>query len=518
MKKFGLTLLTALVGGLIAVGGYKLFEQKQESKMSFEERQQLHYASNPVPNVVSSTGNPDFTQAAAAVAPAVVHITTTYPGRSGGYGGGTPFDLFEEFFGMPRQQPRAQRPVQATGSGVIISEDGYIMTNNHVVEDATKIEVQLTDKRVLEAKIIGRDPNTDLALIKINEKGLPFVRFGNSDEVRIGEWVLAVGYPLGLESTVTAGIVSATGRSTGIIARELMERQYKQQGYQSDREAMVNTAVESFIQTDAVINKGNSGGPLVNANGELIGINSNIMTPTGTYAGYGFAVPVNLVKKIADDFIKFGQVKRGLIGITFQELNPSVAKELEIKDITGLYVMDVVPDGAAEEAGIRKGDIITKLDGRVISSSSDLQERIYRLRPGDKVKLGYKRDGKEREVTVTLKEDTRSSESGREESAAKHSGTEIYNKLGAGFVPASDAKKKELGVSSGVVVTQVHQGGLFDYFNVQRGLVITHINGKPVNSADDVEAALSDSQRGIVRIVGVPQRGSRVELNIPIEY
>src|SRR5690606_19692147 len=219
-----------------------------------------------------------------------------------------------------------------------ISEDGYIMTNNHVVEDATKIEVQLTDKRVLEAKIIGRDPNTDLALIKINEKGLPFVRFGNSDEVRIGEWVLAVGYPLGLESTVTAGIVSATGRSTGIIARELMERQYKQQGYQSDREAMVNTAVESFIQTDAVINKGNSGGPLVNANGELIGINSNIMTPTGTYAGYGFAVPVNLVKKIADDFIKFGQVKRGLIGITFQELNPSVAKELEIKDITGLYV------------------------------------------------------------------------------------------------------------------------------------------------------------------------------------
>src|SRR5690606_39500045 len=170
-----------------------------------------------------STGNPDFTQAAAMVAPAVVHITTTYPGRSRGQGGGDPFDLFEEFFGMPRQrqQPRSQPPAQATGSGVIISEDGYIVTNNHVVEDANKIEVQLTDKRVVEAKIIGRDPNTDLALIKINEKGLPFVRFGDSDKVRIGEWVLAVGYPLGLESTVTAGIVSATGRSTGIIAREL---------------------------------------------------------------------------------------------------------------------------------------------------------------------------------------------------------------------------------------------------------------------------------------------------------
>nr|WP_090628061.1 Do family serine endopeptidase [Parapedobacter indicus] len=522
MKKLGLTLLTALVGGLIAVGGYKLFEGKQESKMSFEERQELHYVNNPVPNVVSSTGNPDFTQAAAMVAPAVVHITTTYPGRSGSSSyGGDPMDLFEEFFGMPRQrQQRSQPPAQATGSGVIISEDGYIVTNNHVVVDANKIEVQLTDKRIVEAKIIGRDPNTDLALIKINEKGLPFVRFGNSDEVRIGEWVLAVGYPLGLESTVTAGIVSATGRSTGIIARELQQRQFQQRGYpQSDEEPMINTAVESFIQTDAVINKGNSGGPLVNANGELIGINSNIMTPTGTYAGYGFAVPVNLVKKIADDFIKFGRVKRGLIGITFTELNPAAAKELEISDVNGLYIRDVVDNGAAKEAGLKEGDIITKLDGRTITSSSDLQERIYRLRPGDKVKLTYKRDGKERDVTVTLKEDTSAAEREAErDSETKRSATEIYNKLGAGFVPANDAKKKELGISSGVVVTQVHQGGLFDYFNVQRGLVITHINGKPVNNSDEVESALADSERGIVRIVGVPQRGSRVELNMPIEY
>ncbi|MGK6349787.1 Do family serine endopeptidase [Parapedobacter sp. DT-150] len=521
MKKLGLTFVTALVGGLIAVGGYKLFEHKQESNMSFEERQQLHYANNPVPDVVSSTGNPDFTQAAAMVAPAVVHITTTYSGRPRGAGGGDPMELFEEFFGMPRQQqPRSQPPAQATGSGVIISEDGYIVTNNHVVEEANKIEVQLTDKRVVQAKVIGRDPNTDLALIKINEKGLPFVRFGNSDDVRIGEWVLAVGYPLGLESTVTAGIVSATGRATGIIARELQQRQYQQRGYpQTDEEPLINTAVESFIQTDAVINKGNSGGPLVNANGELIGINSNIMTPTGTYAGYGFSVPVNLVKKIADDFIKFGMVKRGLIGITFQELNPATAKELEIKEINGLYVSEIVPDGAAEEAGIKAGDIITKLDGRVIASSSDLQERIYRLRPGDKVKLTYTREGKERDVTVTLKEDTRAAErKAEEESAAERSATEIYNKLGAGFVPASAAKKKELGISSGVVVTQVHQGGLFDYFNVQRGLVITQINGAPVNSADDVETALADSERGIVRIVGVPQQGTRVELNIPIEY
>ncbi|WP_257669557.1 trypsin-like peptidase domain-containing protein [Parapedobacter tibetensis] len=526
MKKLGLTLLTALTGGLIALGGYKLFENKQESKMSFEERQELHYANDPVPNVVSSTGNPDFTQAAAVVAPAVVNIKTTYAARqSRGGGGQDPLDLFEEFFGMPRQRQQRAQPAQATGSGVIISDDGYIVTNNHVVVDADKIEVTLTDKRVLEAKVIGRDPNTDIALIKINAKNLSFAKLGDSDEVRIGEWVLAVGYPLGLESTVTAGIVSATGRSTGIIRAEQYQqyqRDQQQQGYrqpQNEQEEFIANAVESFIQTDAVINKGNSGGALVNANGELIGINSNIMSPSGYYAGYGFAVPVNIVKKISDDFVKFGEVKRGLIGITFRELNPSAAKELGIEDINGLYVNGVTEKGAAVEAGIKAGDIITKLEGRTITSSAELQERIYRLRPGDKVKLTYKRDGKERDVTVTLKEDTRSSAAAAEkETAATRSATEIYNKLGAGFVPATDAKKKELGISSGVVVTQVHRGGLFDYFNVQRGLVITHINGKPVNNADAVEAALADSERNIVRIVGVPQRGSRVELNIPIEY
>lgn len=517
MKKIGLTMIAALLGGIVAVGGYKLLENRQQSKLSFEERQELHYANNPS-TITSSTGNPDFTQAAASVAPAVVHIKTTYPARSS-RSGGAPTDIFEEFFGIPRQRQQQAQPQQASGSGVIISDDGYIVTNNHVVENADKIEVSLTDRRVLEAKIIGRDPDTDLALIKVSATGLPIVKLGNSDDVRIGEWVLAVGYPLGLESTVTAGIVSATGRSTGIIRNEQFQREQQERGYgypQSQQEQFISTAVESFIQTDAVINKGNSGGALVNAIGELIGINSNIASPTGYYAGYGFAVPVNIVKKIADDFVKFGEVKRGLIGITFQELTPSVAKELEISETNGLYVSAVSPKGGADEAGLKEGDVITKLDGRVIVSSTDLQERVYRLRPGDKVKLTYKRDGKEREATVTLKEDTRAS-AAAEETASTRSASEMYNKLGAGFVPASAERKKELGVSSGVVVTQVHRGGWLSYQGIQRGTVITHVNDQPVNNVDDIEAALGKSQRNNVKITSVPQKGSVREVSGPID-
>lgn len=525
MKKFGLTLLTALVGGLIAVGGYKIFEDKQQSKLTFEERQELHYANNPMAPIMASTGNPDFTQAAAVVAPAVVHIKTTYPARTvrgRSTPQGSPFDLFEEFFGAPRQrQPQQVRPAQATGSGVIISTDGYIVTNNHVVEDADKIEVALTDRRVFEAKIIGRDPNTDLALIKINAENLPFVKLGNSDDVHIGEWVLAVGYPLGLESTVTAGIVSAKGRATGIIGNELRQRQMQEQGQgwgqQIQAEEFINTAIESFIQTDAVINKGNSGGALVNAKGELIGINSNIMSPSGYYAGYGFAVPVNIVKKISDDFVKYGAVKRGLIGVTFRALDAESAKELGVSDVFGLYVNDVVSGGGADKAGIKKGDIITKIDDKTIIASSDLQERVYVLRPGDKVKLTYKRDGRERETTVTLQEETRTSKAEDDKTASARSATELYNKLGAGFVAATGEQKHNLGIISGVVVTQIHRGGLFDYYNIQRGLVITQINGKDVNNIDDVESALAETKRGMIHIVGIPQKGSRIEFNLPID-
>lgn len=514
MKKIGITLLTAVLGGAIAVGGYKLFENKQLDNMSFEERQNVYYANNPSPleDMVSSTGNPDFTQAAAAVSPGVVHIKVTMTARNSQRRGGTsPFDMFEEFFGMPQQRRAQPRQAQASGSGVILTPDGYIVTNNHVVEEADKIEVQLTDKRTFEAKVIGKDPNTDLALIKVNASNLPIVKMGNSDNVQIGEWVLAVGYPLSLQSTVTAGIVSAKGRQIGILGEPQQRR------FGNEDEAVINTAIESFIQTDAVINKGNSGGALVNARGELIGINSAIASPTGVYAGYGFAIPINLAKKILDDFKEFGSVKRGFVGITFNEINEALRKEKGIDDINGLYVQDVVKDGGAAAAGIKAGDVITKIDGRTIYSSSDLQERVARLRPGDKVKLAYKRNGKESEVTVTLKgEEVSKSKSLSEELSA--SATEIYNKLGASFIPATDAQKKELGINSGVMVTQVHRGGVFEYFGVERGLIITEVNGKPVNNADQVEAALGETRRNIVRIKGVPERGSSVEFNVPIEY
>src|SRR5690606_11997284 len=278
MKKIGISLLTAVLGGAVAVGGYKLFEDKQFNQMTLEEQQKVYYANNPAGEMLSSTGNPDFTQAAAAVSPGVVHMKVTMTARCSQRGGGSsPFDMFEELFGMPQRRQAQPRQAQASGSGVILTPDGYIVTNNHVVENADKIEVQLTDKRTFEAKVIGKDANTDLALLKVSATNLPMVKMGDSDNVQIGEWVLAVGYPLSLQSTVTAGIVSAKGRQSGILGDS---QQQQPRGFGDQDQQIINTAIESFIQTDAVINKGNSGGALVNARGELIGINSAIASPT----------------------------------------------------------------------------------------------------------------------------------------------------------------------------------------------------------------------------------------------
>lgn len=507
MKKIALIVLAAFIGGAAAIGGYKMLENKS-SDLTLTEKQNLLFASNP--STTASTGLPDFVQASAAVSPAVVHIKTTF--SSGGSGeSSSPMDMMEEFFGGGSRGRRSRVPRAASGSGVILTPDGYIVTNNHVVENAEKIQVILSDRRKVQAKVIGRDSNTDLALIKVDATDLPVVKMGNSDNVQVGEWVLAVGFPLDLQTTVTAGIVSAKSRQIGILGRERQqptEEEYEE--YQRTGKIPVrsgNPAIESYIQTDAAINPGNSGGALVNANGELVGINSAIASQTGTNEGYGFAIPVNLAKKILEDFKKYGSVKRGYVGVTFQELNADVAEELKIDDVSGLYVSDVLPNGGAAAAGIKKGDIIKKVDGKEVFNSPDLQEKIGRMSPGDKVALSVARDGKLQNVNVTLKGDASIGAKPKPVLAARTTGTTL-DKLGATFAPASAATKAKFGAKSGVVVTAVEEGKLFDSFDIRRGLLVTAVNGKPVNSSKDVEAALPTSRNGKTTISGIGPNGN----------
>lgn len=508
MKKIlGITVLAAFIGGAAAIGGYKLFERNQTGN-TISEKQNLYFANNPLK--VTSAGATDFTQAAAAVAPGVVHIKTTYSASGKSEGSSSPFDMMEDFFGGGGRQMQRQ-PRAASGSGVIISQDGYIVTNNHVVENAEKVEVVLTDRRKVEAKVIGRDPNTDLALIKVNATGLPVVKMGNSDNVQVGEWVLAVGFPLDLQTTVTAGIVSAKNRSIGIIGREQQGneiteeeyREYQRTGKRPERPA--NTSIESFIQTDAAINPGNSGGALVNTNGELVGINSAIASQSGYNQGYGFAIPVNLARKIVDDFMKYGSVKRGYIGVNFVPLSGDDKPEgIKTSEVSGLYVNDVVAKGAAEAAGLKPGDVIKKVDGIVINDSPDLQERVGRLNPGDKVKLTVLRDGSLKDYTVTLKGEA--SINPNANTAATKS-VEV-SKLGATFAPATPAQKSKLGINSGVVVTSVTTGKAFDNIGVEKGLIITKVNGQAVNSVTDVQKALPQTRNGMVYMSGVTGQGT----------
>ncbi|MGI8634973.1 MAG: S1C family serine protease, partial [Segetibacter sp.] len=356
-------------------------------------------------DVDTSNSNVNFVTASKMVMPAVVHIKIHF-NASSDYG--------------------------ASGSGVIISPEGFIATNNHVVENASAIDVILPDRRNFSAKLVGRDPNTDLALLKIEATNLPVVKLGNSDKVQIGEWVLAVGFPLSLNTTVTAGIVSAKARSIGIINRPGSNTM------QNNAAPKGNMAVESFIQTDAAINPGNSGGALVNTNGELIGINSAIVSQTGSYAGYAFAIPVNLAKKILDDLKNFGVVKRGVLGVAFpapsaedqyliqQGLNPALVK--------GVYITGVQNESAAAAAGLKEGDIIQSIDGILLNSSTEFSERIARHKPGDTIKLTYQRKGATAAVSATLhSEDAAKTE--KTEAKSDRALQEIYNRLGATFAP-----------------------------------------------------------------------------------
>ena len=510
IRKAGITLLTAFIGGAVAIGAYKIFEVNYTGN-TLEEKQKVYFTNNPSTyNSAPSAGALDFTEAAANVSPGVVHVRTTYNRSASVQGQGMDAfgDMFEDFFGRRgKPQSRGNQPAMGKGSGVIVSSDGYIMTNNHVVEDADKIEVILTDKRVLSAKVIGRDKNTDLALIKVEGTNLPIVKLGNSDDVKVGEWVLAVGYPLTLESTVTAGIISAKSRQIGILAPQINPNNY------DPNNPPTNTSIESFLQTDAVINRGNSGGALVNTRGELIGINSAIASQSGTYEGYGFAIPINLAKKVMNDFLKYGEVKRGFIGVQFSELNADNAKDLNTKEIDGLYVNSTVEGGAAAAAGILKGDIIKKLNGVDVRSSAQLQEKIGTMSPGAKVALTILRAGTLKQFNLTLKgEEANKLAAGKSNPAT----AEIMNNLGATFSPLDNNTKQKFGITSGVIVNSVTPGKIFDTYDLPKGTVITSINGKGVNNNEQVISALKQSEQ-MVSFQGIIQDGSRFRITLPLK-
>lgn len=439
-----------------------------------------------VSNIQNVPGNPgEFTFAAEKTTPAVVHIKTkmtTRPSRQS-----SPFDDFFGFgdpFGGRRQQ--APQTQEASGSGVIISSDGYIVTNNHVVQEAQEVSVILNDKREFKAKVISTDPSSDLAVIQIKAENLPFLTFGDSDALRVGEWVLAVGNPFNLESTVTAGIVSAKGRQNII-----------------DRDGDTNP-LESFIQTDAAVNPGNSGGALVNLKGELVGINTAIYSRTGQFAGYSFAVPVSIVKKVSSDLIKYGNVQRGFLGVSIMEVNAKLAEEKDLKSKDGVYVGGFSENSAAKDAGIKINDVITKIDGSDTKSTAKLMEIVGRKRPGESILVTVNRDGQTKEFKVTLKNKDGNTSIVKGD-VGESSKSEF---LGAKFGSLSSSDKEKFKVSSGVKIIEVLADGRLEMYGLSKGSIITKINDKVVN--DPKEAVeLLEARKGRIKLEGIDVDGSR---------
>lgn len=411
---------------------------------------------------------PDLTYAAENAVKAVVNIVATKQVEGRQY-----FDPFFEFFGYP-QGGTQQREAKAGGSGVIISEDGYIVTNNHVIEGATKLRVTLPDGRAFDAKTIGTDPATDVALIKIEASGLPTLPFGSSDDLRLGEWVLAIGYPMELQSTITAGIVSAKARQLGALNNRY--------------------GIESFIQTDAAVNPGNSGGALVNTRGELVGINTIIKTSTGSYVGYSFAVPETIVRKVVVDLKESGVVQRAVLGISFRAIDQQFIDELgddsDIKDIGGIYVASVSEGGAASEAGLRKGDVILSVDGVAVNDSATFLEQIGKRRPGDEITLKLRRGEKEITTKATLQNKA------GETSLLSPESVDVEAVLGGQFETISEKSAKALDIRGGVQVVKIKQGGLLERARIKEGYIITHINDRQIRSIDDL-ARLTDKIRSI---------------------
>jgi len=467
MKKFQkviFTVLIAITGGIVGMFVYTQYFEKP-NVVTVTQPTAVQYASfNP-------QGAPDLTFAAEFSVKAVVNIQTSYK-KNQSYSSGNPF--FDFFFGDRYyfDQPQVQ---QATGSGVIISEDGYVVTNNHVIESSNEIKVTLHDNREFEAKLIGTDPSTDIALLKIEANSLPTLSWGDSDNLKLGEWVLAVGNPFNLNSTVTAGIVSAKARGIGIIGTQM--------------------PIESFIQTDAAVNPGNSGGALVNTKGELVGINTAIASRTGSYSGYSFAIPVSIVRKVVEDLKQYGEVQRALLGVNIKTVNAELAKEFNLDNIAGVYVDGVTDDGAAKAGGIKPGDVIIAINNTTVNTSTELQEQIGKHRPGDVVDIKVKRDRSDKIIKVTLRN--------------PNGGTGIvkdnFTVLGADLEKADENIKSKLNISNGLKVSKIGKGKLKDA-GISEDFIIVRVNKNKVNTIDDFRQILKQSSGGVL-IEGIYPNG-----------
>ncbi|HAK00344.1 MAG TPA: deoxyribonuclease HsdR [Bacteroidales bacterium] len=429
------------------------------------------------------SGLPDFTLVAESTVNTVVHIQTEQQQRQA---------QMPEFFGMPDHfrdfffgpMPRGEaRPVTATGSGVIISSDGLVITNNHVIDNAQRIQVTLNDRRVYDATVVGKDPNTDIALLRIEERNLPYLSFGNSDNVRLGEWVIAIGNPFNLNSTITAGIVSAKNRNINILGGEF--------------------SIESFIQTDAAVNRGNSGGALINTRGELIGINTAIASHTGAFAGYSFAIPANIAQKVVNDLKEFGQVQRGMLGVRISELNSVQAQERGITEFRGAFVEEVVAGGAAEAAGLKSGDLIIGIDDVRITNPTELTSTVGQRRPGDEITVRYIREGRQRETKAKLKNVF------GEVAVVTQERVTRSEQIGATFEAVPQEELTRLNLKNGVRVATVSRtAGVFRSAGIRPGFIITSLDREAVTSPQQLSNLLAQKSGGIL-IEGVYPNGQR---------
>jgi Do/DeqQ family serine protease len=476
MKNFFKSISTYVVVALVSIGAtYGMYRYLDNKNMSATpgssysygqlfDQKNVHLAS------LTPEGYPDFTKAAESSTHAVVHIKSTVKNAQGSSRSMSPF---EYFFGFEDKGSRdyERQPQVGFGSGVIISKDGYVMTNNHVIDKASEIEITMNDNSTYTAKLIGADPETDIALLKIEGTEFPYISFGNSDNLKVGEWVLAVGNPFNLTSTVTAGIVSAKGR--GNI------------GQRSSGD------IQSYIQTDAAINRGNSGGALVNTNGELVGINTAIYSQTGDFSGYGFAVPISIAGKVVADIKEYGAVQRAVLGVYIRDLSLVKAAEPEkVKDIKvneGIYIAEFQDLSPAKQAGVEAGDVITAINGVKVRNTSELQEQVSRFRPGDKITVDVKRGNADKSFTVTLKNSSGST------SVVKKD--EVMANLGVVFKALTDEQKKQYGINYGVMVAGADNGGTFAKKGITKGYVILKMNDQQVSTPEEAESIIQTAAR-----------------------